>query len=137
MDSVFADTNLLLDWLGKREPFFEPARDLLIKAERKEITLLVSTLSFVTLAYILRKEIGAEKTLKALTGIRAIATVCSSGEKEIDLALVSRFKDFEDAFQYYTALNHRAAAFVTRNTKDFKHAEIPVMTAEEYLRGLG
>lgn len=62
---------LLLDWLGKREPFFEPARDLLKKAERKEITLLVSTLSLVTLAYILRKEIYTHITKKAWTRSRA------------------------------------------------------------------
>ncbi len=136
MDRVFADTNILLDWLGKREPFFGPAKDLLKKAEKKEIALLVSALSFITVAYILRKEIGIERTLKALNGIRAITAVCSSGEKEIDPALLSHFKDFEDAFQYYTALNHRATVFVTRNIKDFKQADIPVMTAEAYLKGL-
>lgn len=96
--------------------------------------VLLSTMSFITIEYILRKELGKEKTLKALTGIRSITTVCSSGEKEIDLALLSGLKDFEDAFQYHTAKSNHADVLITRNIKDFKNVDLPVMTAEAYLK---
>ena len=137
MERVFADTNIVLDWLGKREPFYGYARDLFLKAERKEITVLLSTMSFISVEYILRKEIGREKALKALAGIRSIAVVCDAGEREIDLALLSGLGDFEDAFQYFTAKNNGANVLVTRNVKDFKGADLPVMTAEAYLKGEG
>lgn len=134
MERVFVDTNILLDWLGRREPHFQYAKDIFKKAENKELVVLVSTLSFITVEYILRKELGKEKVLKALGGIKAIASICTSGDKEIELALLSDFKDFEDAFQYYTAKSNQAEALITRNVKDFKDVDIPVMTAEAYLK---
>lgn len=134
MEKVFADTNIVLDWLGKRAPFYEYARNLFLKAESKEIEVLLSTMSIVTIGYLLRREVSEEETRKALSGIRAIASVCHSGAAELDLAILSHFRDFEDAFQYFTAKNNQATVFITRDVKDFKHADIPVMTAEEYLK---
>lgn len=134
VEKVFADTNIVLDWLGKRAPFYEYARNLFLKAESKEIEVLLSTMSIVTIGYLLRREVSEEETRKALSGIRAIAGVCQSGAAELDLAILSHFRDFEDAFQYFTAKNNQATVFITRNVKDFKHADIPVMTAEEYLK---
>lgn len=64
MERVFVDTNIILDWLGEREPFFKYARDLFKKAEREELLVLISTMSFISVEYILRKEIGKEKVLQ-------------------------------------------------------------------------
>lgn len=134
MERVFVDTNIILDWLGRREPFFKYAKELFRKGEEKEIIILISTMSFISTEYILRKQIGKSKTIQALAGIRNICHVCDSGEKEIDLALVSKMKDFEDAFQYFTALNNTAQVIITRNPKDFANAQLPIMSAEEYLK---
>lgn len=78
------DTNIILDWLGGREPFYAYVKELLKKAERKEITILLSTMTYITVEYILSKEIGKEKVRKALAGIRTITHICESGEQEID-----------------------------------------------------
>lgn len=134
MERVFVDTNIILDWLGERVPFYKYAKDLFKEAEKGELVALLSTMSFITVEYILSKEIGKEKVLKALSGIRRITTVCSSGEKEIDLALLSDLKDFEDAFQYHTAISNHADVLITRNVRDFKNVGMPIMTAEEYLK---
>jgi len=136
LEKVFVDTNIILDWLSQREPFFIYAKQLFLKGENNEIQILISTMSFISTEYILRKQIGKEKAKQALAGIRTISEVCTSGEKEIDLSLVSSFKDFEDAFQYYNALNNSAKVIITRNPKDFKNSKIPVMSAEEYLKSI-
>lgn len=134
MESVFVDTNIILDWLAQRQPYFPFAEALFQKAEDKEIEILISTMSYISIEYILRKQIGKEKAKQALAAVRTITRVCESGEKEIDLALVSSMRDFEDAFQYYTALNHAAKAIITRNPKDFVGSAIPIMSAEEYVK---
>lgn len=134
MDRVFTDTNILLDWLAKREPFFNAAEALFLKAEKSEITLLLSTMSYISTEYILRKHLGREKTRLALAAIRSISSVCPSGQEEIDLALISKFPDFEDAFQYYTALRNNASVIITRNPKDFTESRIPIMSAEAYVK---
>jgi len=43
-------------------------------------------------------------------------------------------KDFEDAIQYYTAIENEINIIITRNLKDFKNAKIPVLTAKEYTK---
>jgi predicted nucleic acid-binding protein len=55
-------------------------------------------------------------------------------DKVLELALVSDFKDFEDAIQYHTALENDIDIIITRNKKDFKNSKIPVLTAKEYLK---
>ena len=136
MDKVFVDTNIILDWLGERKSHFRWAKELFSKGEDNEIEILVSTISFINTQYILRKQIGKEKSKQTLAAMRTIFTICARGEKEIDLALVSSFTDFEDAFQYYSALNNSAKVIITRNPKDFKNSAIPIMSAEEYIKSL-
>jgi predicted nucleic acid-binding protein len=134
LEKVFVDTNIILDWLGRREPFFDYAKLLFFKGEEKEIEILISTMSFTSMEYILRKQLDKQRAKQALAAIRSFCKVCTSGEKEIDLALASSMKDFEDAFQYFTAINNAAQVIITRNARDFENAEIPVMTAEEYVK---
>lgn len=136
LPKVFVDTNVFLDLLAKRAPFYEQARNLFYKAEDEEIEILISTISFVNTQYILQKQVGRDKAKQALAAIRTIVTVCSSGKKEIDLALASSFKDFEDAFQYYIALNNKAEVIITRNQKDFSNSMLPIMNAEAFLKSI-
>jgi hypothetical protein len=55
-------------------------------------------------------------------------------ESIVDLVLSSRFKDIEDGFQYYSAVNEKIKILITRNTKDFIGKEIAIMNVEEYLK---
>ena len=57
----------------------------------------------------------------------------SSTESVIDKALNSDFSDFEDAIQYYTALEYGIPVILTRNIRDYKKASIVVQTPESYL----
>lgn len=41
--------------------------------------------------------------------------------------------NFEDSLQYFSALKSECSILITRNGKDFKDAQIPVMTPDEYL----
>jgi len=52
------------------------------------------------------------------------------------LALASEFKDFEDAIQYYTAIENDIATLLTRNVKDFRKADMSVMTAVQYVKSM-
>ena len=53
-------------------------------------------------------------------------------------ALDSQFHDFEDAIQYFSALtNANIECIVTRNEKDFKHANLLVLTPDLAVRKFG
>ncbi|MBU6325632.1 MAG: PIN domain-containing protein [Bacteroidetes bacterium] len=134
MEHVFADTDIILDLLARREPFFEPAAALFSLADQKRITLHVSSLSFANLNYLLSRQYTATKARKILMQFKTLATVLPVNDKVVELALASDFKDFEDALQYYTALQQGVPTILTRNLKDYKHAEAMVMTAAQYLK---
>ena len=54
-DKIFLDTDVALDHLADHQPFAECAHRLFALAEKGEITLCLSALSFSNLYYILRK----------------------------------------------------------------------------------
>lgn len=134
MKRVFIDTNIILDWFANRVPFHAAAKELFKKGESKEIEILISTRSFISTEYILRKQLGKEKSRLALSVLDNISTTCSSAERVISLAIFSKFSDFEEAFQYYTAIENEAQFLITRDPKGFKDSAIPVMNAEEFLK---
>ncbi|OAV68306.1 putative nucleic acid-binding protein, contains PIN domain [Bacteroidales bacterium Barb6] len=133
MESLFVDTNIVLDFLAKRENFFEEARGLFALADKKAVTLYISALTFANTYYLLSRHYNSVDARKILIGFKTLVEVLPVDNKILELALVSDFKDFEDAVQYYTALENRLDVIITRNKKDFKTSSLSVMTAKEYL----
>ena len=83
--------------------------------------------------YLLTKELNREKALKTLEKIRIVFSVAPVDEKVIDMSLVSDFRDFEDAVQYYSAIHVRADYVITRNKADYRDNQIPVLAPDEFL----
>ena len=135
MGKVFVDTDIILDLLSNREPFYIHSANLFSAADKNEIQLCVSSLSFANLNYILSKQYSADQARKKLLKFKTLVSVLSVTDKIIDLALSSDFKDFEDGMQYFTATENSIKILLTRNLKDFKSAQISVQTAEQFLKG--
>ena len=136
MNRIFLDTNVILDLLGERVPFYDSIAKVATLADQKKLTLIVSPLSFTTIDYVLNKYEIAESVLNKLRKFKIICEICEVNEETIDKALNSSFKDFENALQYFTALQANCSIIITRNGKDFKQATIPIMTGEEYLSSI-
>jgi predicted nucleic acid-binding protein len=135
-ESVFADTDICLDLLTGRQPHYTGAARLFTLADQKKIEVFVSSLSFSNIHYILRQEYSIVESRKILTRFKVLTTVLAVNDKIIELALQSDFKDFEDGIQYYTAIENKLRLIITRNLKDYKSAQIPVMTTDEYLKSV-
>lgn len=132
MTKLFLDTNIVVDLLDRREPFCHDAVKLFTMAYHKQVQLIVSPITYATASFLLHKH-GPEGVRNLLSNFRQLSRVATANERTIDDSLASRFKDFEDAMQYYTALKAKADFIITRNGKDFTHSKLPVMTAGEYL----
>ena len=115
-------------------PFFDSAAKLFSLGDQKKLRLCVSSISFTTTNYILTKLKTGDEAREILRRFKALVRVLPLDNKIIDLALNdSTFRDFEDAVQYFTALENRQEAIITRNLKDFKNSKIPAFTAEAFL----
>jgi predicted nucleic acid-binding protein len=133
MDRIFIDTDIILDLIQKRTPFYNDAVRLFSLIEEKQIAGHVSPLIFANLYYILRKANSKMFAIQTLVRLKALVSVLTIDEKIIELALSSGFKDFEDAIQYYAALGANLKYLITRNKADYRESGIIVCTAREYL----
>ena len=134
MKKVFIDTNIIVDLLAKREPFYEEAAMLFTLADKQQVNLSVSALTFANTNYILSQSLKPEEVRQILRKLKLIVQVLCINEKIIGLSLNDNdFRDFEDAVQYYTALENDTDIIITRNLKDFQKAKLPVLTAAQFL----
>lgn len=136
MTRLFLDTNVILDLLAERIPFYDSIAKVASLADYKRLILVASPLSYTTVEYVLSKFETSESVLNKLRKFKIICEVCAVNEETIEKGLNSNFKDFEDAIQYFTAIQSNCTIIITRNGKDFKHSTIPIMTAEEYLSSI-
>lgn len=133
---VFIDTNVMLDLLGERHPFYEPIAKLATLADNGTLTMVVSPISFATVNYFLSKYESFEIAKEKLRKFKIISEICKLDENTIEKGLNSDFADFEDSLQYFSAIDSTCQIIITRNGKDFKKSLLPVMTAEEYLSSI-
>jgi len=133
MKRVLLDTNIILDLLAAREPFLNETRKLFSLGEQGKIELVTSALNIANTHYILSRQLKPAEVAEILEKLLLLVKVLPLNEKIIRSALVSEFKDFEDAIQYYTALENGADVIITRNIKDFKKSKLPVMTAKDFI----
>lgn len=133
MEHLLVDTNIIVDLLSKRKNFYQEAQELFTLADEQEIKLYISSLTFANTHYLLSKELNSNEARKILIKFKLLVSVLPLDDKILGLALSSDFNDFEDAIQYFTALENKLNIIITRNKKDFKTSKLPVLTAKEYL----
>jgi len=134
MKKLFIDTNIVIDLLSRREPFFEEAAELFSLADKKHIELSISSLTIASTSYALLRQMDSQKAKSVLRKLRLILHILPLDDKIIGVAVNDdTFADFEDGLQYFTAIEHEQDLIITRNLKDFKNSKLPVMTARQFI----
>ncbi len=134
MKHILLDTNIVLDLLARRMPFYNDAAELFSLADKKTIRLSLSSLSLANIHYVLKKLKPEQEARNIIRNFKILVQVLSFDNKIVDLALNSDFKDFEDAIQYFTAIENDKELIVTRNMSGYRESKIPVMTAREFIK---
>jgi len=135
-DKLFLDTNVVVDLLGEREPYYDSVAKIATLADKGNIQLMVSALTYSTVFYLLTRFEGKEVVKEKIRKFKVIAETLDLTDKIIEQGLSSKFSDFENSLQYYCAVGADCNRLITRNGKDFKESEIPVLTPDEYLSSL-
>ncbi len=136
MIKLFVDSDIILDLLAQREPHYIHAARLFTLIDQNEVIAYTSPLIFANLHYLLKKQTSNLLALKSLRKLKTLINVLSINERVIEQSLNSEFNDFEDAIQYFTAVNNGITLIITRNKIDYKRSKIDVLTAEEFLKSL-
>ncbi len=130
---LLIDANILLDVLQKRDPHYEHSALIWKLCETGKVTGYVSILTFMNIAYVMRKELTPEKIDDVYKALALIFCFEDLTKEDVDSALIMRLNDFEDAVQIQTAKRIEADFIITRNVKDFIKSPIPACTPEELI----
>ena len=130
---AFIDTNVVVDFLGKREPFFNDAAILFELGKLGKIDLVVSSLTIVNCAYILKKQFSNAVMLDKIEDFCRMLKISPIDKSVILKAILQKPIDFEDAVQYFSAKSFNMDIIITRDKKGFSVVEIPIMTPAEFI----
>ena len=133
--NVFIDTNVLIDYLARREPFFTAAALVIQLGQRRKCNLLVSSLSFATTSFILQAhhKMFHDAIIDKFKRFIQICNVTPIDSQTVVESLLSTFDDFEDAMQYFSALRENADIIITRNKPDYTKSQLPVYEPQEFI----
>lgn len=135
MLNILIDTNVVLDFILHRQPFYTAAENIIETANLKIISAYVSASSVTDVYYLARRELRDRNlALQLLKNFLKIVKVAAVSEKEIESALNLSWRDFEDAVQYSVAKSNEMDYIITRNIEDFSGSEVAVVTPEDFCR---
>ena len=123
MRHFFLDTNVVFDYLGRREPNGAAAVALFQAAYEGKATLYVASLTYSHVFYTLWKQLGAQVAREALRKLAQLGKVVAVDATTVQEALDSSFTDLEDAMQHFAAAAQpEIEAIVTGDPKASKRA---------------
>ena len=135
MTNVLLDTDVILDFFFDRKPYSEHSTTILSLCELNNIKGYITPVILSNIYYLLRQTASHDKVIEKLSQLLNITEILVIDRNSILLALNSKFKDFEDALQNYSAeINGNISIIITRNLKDYKNSSLSVMSPENYLK---
>jgi predicted nucleic acid-binding protein len=131
---VFFDTNVIVDILECREPFFKASYEVFGLLMADDIEGIIGAGAITDVYYIIRQSTkNKEQTLNSITDLLNVLTLVDTKAQDINTALSFNLPDFEDAVVAATALREEAEYIITRNTKDFANSPVPAITPASFL----
>ena len=132
--NVLIDTNIVLDILLKRDPYYENAAQITVLSEKQLINSYISASAVTDIYYIAKKELkDKDIALDLLTNILKVIRIAAITEAGIHEALELKWDDFEDSVQYIAGLSIEAEYIITRNPNDYGNSQIEVAQPEAFI----
>lgn len=130
---IFIDTNILLDVLARRSPFYDDAAKIWSMAETGEVKACISAISFNNIYYIVRKLKDKSTAEEALRLLRDVFQPIAPDGQILNQAIDAGMSDFEDAIQLYSASRAKAKFLITRNPDHFPKSTVPIISPSDFL----
>ena len=130
---ILLDTNIVIDFLAKREPFAKDAKIIISLIENKEIEGYLSASTITTIHYLAQKIFNKQKANEIIKDLLKIFEITPLEKKEFIEALEMDGKDFEDSVVIACAKESNIDIIITRDKKGFIDSEILSLEPKEFL----
>ncbi|MEH2358321.1 PIN domain-containing protein [Nostoc sp.] len=135
---VLIDTNIVLDFLLEREPFFQDAELLFQEIASGRVVGYVTATTLTDIFYISRRHTRSiEQARQAVSETLTAMVICAVNRAVLESGFGSGLADFEDAVQIACAIAEGLDAILTRDTQGFLSSSVPVLSIHELLQPLG
>ena len=134
-NKILIDTNVLIDYLLEREPFFNDAKEVILSCVEGNAKGCIAAHSISNMFFILRKDYNEKERREVLSNLCSIFDVEGIDKDKLLAGLSNEdFSDFEDCLQMECAKSYGADYIVTRNVSDYATSEVKAVLPEDYLK---
>lgn len=133
---MLLDTNIVLDYILKRSPFFEHSRTIFRWAFEQKIIAYISASAVTDIYYLIKRAKDKETALSFIREIIQFMQIAGVDKDVVLLALQNGINDFEDAVQNAAAQNIGISYIITRNVTDFKRSDLKVVSPDIFIESL-
>ena len=135
VNKILIDTNVLLDYLLMREPFYKDAEKIVYDCVEGKVKGCIAAHSVTNMFFILRKNYNSRERREILSSLFSIFDVEGIDKTKLLFGLQNEdFTDFEDCLQMECARSYGAEYIITRNVNDYKMSEIKAILPKDYLQ---
>lgn len=131
---AFLDTNVVIDFCARRTPFFESAAAIIDMGYRGELDIVVSSLTFINVAYIMRKAFPKGDVDAKIEHLAELCDISPINRNIIRQAIRRRASDFEDCVQCLSAMEAGADIIITRDETGFNGLPVSFITPDGFIR---
>ena len=129
---LLLDTNVLIDYFARREPFFEAWKTLRCAAWFDDVELWASAKSFTDVFYVVSKAAASGQVQSAFLESMKFLHVCAIDGEDVAAAAQACWPDFEDCLVAVAAQKVGADFILTRDMPGFAQSKVPAMRPDEF-----
>ena len=131
---ILIDTNLVLDWFLKRQPFYDESKNLLNKCWFSNINSYLTIHSICDISYIIDKKFSDDEKKKLFQLLLNRNEIISETKADIESFIKNeKWTDLEDSLQMQVAEKCNLDYIITRNISDFSASKIPAIEPKDFL----
>jgi len=130
---LMLDNNIVLDFLAKREPFYELSNKVFMLGVFEDSKNYITIPMLTDIYYILKKEYGSQEAQDIIEQNLAHLALIGVTSDDASWCLEQRWSDFEDCLISRCAENIKADYIVTRNKDGFKKSFVPSITPKDLI----
>ena len=130
---VLIDTNVVLDILLHRQPWYDNAAMIAGLSQKSIITAYVTASAITDIFYIVQKQEGKSAARSAIKQLLRMFYPATVMDRNIFRAVELDWEDFEDSVQFTVGEGLFVDYLITRNNQDFSSGSIEAVTPEQFI----
>ena len=130
---LLIDTNVIIDYLGRKPPFFPNAERIMAAGYFGDAELWASSQSFKDAFFVLAHYVDSSSLQDAIAHLLEIVHPVDLTGEDMIAATQLKWPDLEDCLIALSAQKAKADYLVTRDRKGFERSPVPVTSPTEWL----